>query len=183
MLQSSSSENNLVNCFGSNFHKKGVLIMGCTQNENNFFGRNNKNRSSAFGNFLFYHNNICFGWVMNLFLSWVIFFVKKVSFPAKTADGQHHQCSSELHWFKTPASIPFRFSSYHSHYHLQWQKENVQPVEWNFKLNNQAWTFAIFNTEHKNKVLLTNWYKQLYKYVYVNLQFEEAKLLDFNVTI
>ena len=117
------------------------------------------------------------------FLSWVIFFVKKVSFPAKTADGQHHQCSSELHWFKTPASIPFRFSSYHSHYHLQWQKENVQPVEWNFKLNNQAWTFAIFNTEHKNKVLLTNWYKQLYKYVYVNLQFEEAKLLDFNVTI
>ena len=119
MLQSSSSENNLVNCFGSNFHKKGVLIMGCAQNENNFFGRNNKNRSSAFGNFLFYHNNICFGWVMNLFLSWVIFFVKKVSFPAKTADGQHHQCSSELHWFKTPASIPFKFSSYHSHHHWQ----------------------------------------------------------------
>ena len=83
MLQSSSSENNLVNCFGSNFHKKGVLIMGCTQNENNFFGRNNKNRSSAFGNFLFYHNNICFSWVMNLFLSWVIFFVKKCHFQLK----------------------------------------------------------------------------------------------------
>ena len=50
-----------------------------------FFDRNNKSRSSAFRNFLFYQNVICFDWVMNLFLSWVMFSVKKVSFPAKTA--------------------------------------------------------------------------------------------------
>ena len=51
-----------------------------------FFGRNNKSasRSPAFRNFLFYQNIICFGWVMNLSLSWVMFSVKKVSFPAKT---------------------------------------------------------------------------------------------------
>ena len=30
MLQSISSENNLVNCFGSNFHKKAVLIIWAT---------------------------------------------------------------------------------------------------------------------------------------------------------
>ena len=47
-----------------------------------FFGTNNKSRSSAFRKFLFYQN-ICFDWVMNLFLSWVIFSVKKVSFPEK----------------------------------------------------------------------------------------------------
>ena len=35
--------------------------------------------------FLFYQNIICFDWVMNLFLSWVMFSIKKVSFPAKTA--------------------------------------------------------------------------------------------------
>ena len=49
-----------------------------------FFGRNNKSRSSAFRKFLFYQN-ICFDWVMNFFLSSVMFSVKKVSFPAKTA--------------------------------------------------------------------------------------------------
>ena len=47
-----------------------------------FFCRNNKNRPSAFRNFLFCQIIICFDWVMNLFLSWVMFFVKKVSFPA-----------------------------------------------------------------------------------------------------
>ena len=51
----------------------------------NFFGRNNISRSSAFRKFLFYQNIICFDWVMNLFLSWVMFSIKKVSFPAKTA--------------------------------------------------------------------------------------------------
>ena len=75
---------------------KKFLFLGpiCTKNgsllatlkmENNFFGRNNKSRSSAFWNFLFYQNIIRFGWVMNLFLSWMMFFVKKVSFPAKKA--------------------------------------------------------------------------------------------------
>ena len=50
------------------------------------FGRNNKSRSStAFRKFLFYQNIICFDWVMDLFPSWVMFSVKKVSFPAKTA--------------------------------------------------------------------------------------------------
>ena len=39
----------------------------------------------AFRKFLFYQNTICFDWVMNFFLSWVMFSAKKVSFPAKTA--------------------------------------------------------------------------------------------------
>ena len=50
-----------------------------------FFCRNSKSRSLAFRKILFYQNIICFDWVMNLFLSWVMFSVKKVSFPAKTA--------------------------------------------------------------------------------------------------
>ena len=49
------------------------------------FGRSGKSRSSTLRKFLFYQNIICFDWVMNLFLSWVMFSVKKVSFPAKTA--------------------------------------------------------------------------------------------------
>ena len=53
--------------------------------ENFFFGRNNKSRSLAFRKFLFYQNIISFDWVMNLFLSCVMFSVKKVSFPTKTA--------------------------------------------------------------------------------------------------
>ena len=53
--------------------------------ENFFFGRNNKSRPLAFRKFLFYQNIISFDWVMNLFLSCVMFSVKKVSFPTKTA--------------------------------------------------------------------------------------------------
>ena len=49
----------------------------------NFFGRNNKSRSSAFRKFLFYQNIICFDWVMNLFLSSVIFLSKKCHFQLK----------------------------------------------------------------------------------------------------
>ena len=45
--------------------------------KNNFFGINNKSRSSSF-------YFIGFGWVMNLFLFCVMFFVEKGSFPAKT---------------------------------------------------------------------------------------------------
>ena len=59
--------------------------MGDTQDGKFFFGRNNKSRSSAFRKFLFYQNIICFDWVMNIFLSWVMFSVKKVLFPAKAA--------------------------------------------------------------------------------------------------
>ena len=49
-----------------------------------FLGRNNKNRYSAFRKFLFHQNIVCFDWIMNLFLSSVMFSAKKVSFPAKT---------------------------------------------------------------------------------------------------
>ena len=50
-----------------------------TKLETIFFGRNNKRRSLIFRNFFFYPNTICFGWVMNLFLSWswVMFFSQK----------------------------------------------------------------------------------------------------------
>ena len=84
MLQSSISEKKLVKPQKKNLHKKGV-ILGYAQNGENFFSRNNKSRSSTFRNLLFYQNIICFDWVKNLFLSWVMLSVKKVSFPAKTA--------------------------------------------------------------------------------------------------
>ena len=61
---------------GPNLRKKGVN-MGHTQTEKQFFGINNKSRSSS----LYF---IGFGWVMNLFLFCVMFFVEKGSFPAKT---------------------------------------------------------------------------------------------------
>ena len=70
--------------FGPNLHKK-VVIIGHAQNKKQFFGISNKSRSSSFRNFLFYPNIICFGSIMNLFLYWVMFFVKNVSFPAKAA--------------------------------------------------------------------------------------------------
>ena len=82
MLQSSSSEKKLLK----------IAFLGpiCTKKGHYgphpkwkiiFFGKNNNSRSSAPRN-LFYQNIICFGWVvMNFFLSWVMFFVKKVSFP------------------------------------------------------------------------------------------------------
>ena len=49
----------------------------------NFFGRYTKNSSwsAAFRNFLFYENIISFDWAINLFLSWVMPFVKTMSFP------------------------------------------------------------------------------------------------------
>ena len=83
LLQSSISDKKLVKpqkkfFFGRNLHKKGVII-GHAQNGEKFFSRNNKSRSSAFRNFLFYQN-ICFDWVMNLFDVFC-----QVSFPAKTA--------------------------------------------------------------------------------------------------
>ena len=80
--QFSGSEKKLVkplgkNCFfGPNLHRKGVIM------EFIFFGRNN-NRSSVFRKFLFYQNIICFDWVMNLFLSSVIFLSKKCHFQLK----------------------------------------------------------------------------------------------------
>ena len=49
------------------------------------FCQNTKNRSSAFRKFLFYQNITLFDWVMNLFLPWVMFSVKIVSFPARAA--------------------------------------------------------------------------------------------------
>ena len=62
--------------------------MGHTKDGKKFFlAEIKKSRLSAFRKFLFYQNIICFDWVMNLFLSWVMFSVKKVSFPAKSAVG------------------------------------------------------------------------------------------------
>ena len=92
MLQSISSEKKLVkpfkNCFLGPICTKRGSLLATPKSKNIFFGRNNKSRSSAFRNFLFYQNIICFDWVMNLFLSWVMLFVKKVSFPAKIAVGE-----------------------------------------------------------------------------------------------
>ena len=48
-----------------------------------FFSRNSKSRLSAFREFLFYQNIICFDWVMNLSLSWVMFSVKKSVISSK----------------------------------------------------------------------------------------------------
>ena len=94
MLQSRSSEIKLVkplkNCFLDPICTEKRSLWATHMMENFFFGRNNKSRSSAFRKFLFYQNIIFFDWVMDLSLSWVMFSVKKVSFPAKTA--VHIQC-------------------------------------------------------------------------------------------
>ena len=72
------------------------VMIGHAQGGKFFFGRNNKSRLSALRAFSIYQNIICFDWVMNLFLSWVMVSVKKVSFPAKTAvlpsTPKHHCC-------------------------------------------------------------------------------------------
>ena len=55
--------------------------------ENNFFFQKKLKQIMNFQKNFCYQNIICFDLVMNLFVSWwVLFFVKKVSFPAKTAD-------------------------------------------------------------------------------------------------
>ena len=67
----------LKNCFsGPDLNKNGVLICH-TQNEKQFFDRNNKSRSSVFKNVLFYQNIICFDWVIDFFLSWEWRFCQK----------------------------------------------------------------------------------------------------------
>ena len=85
MLKSSSSEKKLVkplkNCFsGTNLHRKGVIVDHPQDEKKIFFGRNKKSRSSAFRKFLFYHNIVCFDWVMNLL--WC-FLSKKCHFQLK----------------------------------------------------------------------------------------------------
>ena len=57
----------------------------CPKRKSKFFGRNNKSRSLAFRNVLFYQDIKCFDWVTNLFLFVWYFFIGKESLPAKTA--------------------------------------------------------------------------------------------------
>ena len=92
MLKSSSFEKKKIgktskNCF---FWAQFELQKGqhgpCPKWKTMFFGRNNK--STDYQQLLetFYLIKIsCLGWVMNLFLFCVMFFIKKGSFPAKTA--------------------------------------------------------------------------------------------------
>ena len=96
MLQSSISEKKLVKPLKKIFFWTQFVIIGHAQDGKIFFGRNNKSRLSALRAFFIYENITCFDWVMNLFLSWVMVSVKKVSFPAKTAvlpsTRKHHGC-------------------------------------------------------------------------------------------
>ena len=64
--------------------------------KNNFFGKNNKSRSSAFKKVLFYQNIICFDWVMNLFLSWVMLLSKKCHFSLNSCAAIHFP----FKWYK-----------------------------------------------------------------------------------
>ena len=86
--------------FGPNLHRKEV-IMGHTQDGKFFLA----GRSSAFRKFLFYQNTICFDWVMNLFLSWVMFSVQKSVISSEnscaiTIEGVR-KCNSALPWYTT----------------------------------------------------------------------------------
>ena len=74
---------NSKNCFLGPINAQERSHYGPRPNEKQFFGTNNKSQLSAFRNFLLYQNIICFGWVVNLFLSWAMFFVKKMSFLTK----------------------------------------------------------------------------------------------------
>ena len=87
--------------------------MSHVQNEKEiFFGRNNKSRPLAFRNILFYQNATCLDWVINLFVSWVMFFVKKVSFPAKTAVAENF-VKNLTNWFSSNLNIQFALDSIH----------------------------------------------------------------------
>ena len=77
-----------------------------------FFGRNNKSRPLAFRNILFYQNVACLNWVINLFVSWVMFFFKKVSFPAKTAVAENF-VKNLTNWFSSNLNIQFALDSIH----------------------------------------------------------------------
>ena len=85
----------------------------------------------------FYQNIICLDWVMNLFLFWVMFSVKKVSFPAKTAvlngsvkifyqtvGGEYNSIS--LHFGKLRQYVFFLFQSLDVT-----ASENLSPWGWN----------------------------------------------------
>ena len=84
MLKSISSEKKLVkplkNCFfGTNLHKKGVIV-GHTQNKKQFFLAEITKAD--------HQNSETFYFIKTYVLTelMLMFFVKKVSFPAKTAD-------------------------------------------------------------------------------------------------
>ena len=59
--------------------------------------KNNKRRWSALGKFLFCQNIVPFDWVMNVSLSWVMFSVKKMLLPAKTAVSTKYNLSKSFH--------------------------------------------------------------------------------------
>ena len=74
-----------------------------------FFGRNNKNRWSAFRKFLFYQNIICFDWVMIFFLSslqWCFlskkchFQLKQLCLKKKLANHLSYKCCNDLNIYK-----------------------------------------------------------------------------------
>ena len=75
------------NCFWTQFAQKKGHYGPRSKWGKTFVKNTKKSRSSAFRKFLFYQNIIYFDWVMNLFLSWAMFSVKKVPFPAKAAGG------------------------------------------------------------------------------------------------
>ena len=59
--------------FGPTYTRKGSVWV-TPKTKNYFFCRNNKSRSKAFKNVLYYKSkyHICFGWVMNLFLPYIL---------------------------------------------------------------------------------------------------------------
>ena len=101
MLQSSSSKKKLVkplkNCFADPICTEKRSFWATLKVEKILFGRNNKSRLSAFRRLLFYQNIISFDWVMNLFLSWVMFSVKK------SVISSENSCEADL--FTTSCSI------------------------------------------------------------------------------
>ena len=117
--------------------------------KNNIFGRNNKRRSSAFTKFLFYQN-ICFDWVMNLFLSWVMLFCQKsVISSVKTA------------MYRMLHNCPWLFKSFEFGNGSRMSVKNLVILEFKYLQNKKWWKQAIKSARIK-KSYRTYWLFSFY---------------------
>ena len=94
--------------------------------EKKIFGRNN-NRSSVFRKFLFYQNIICFDWVMNLFLSSVMFLSKKCHFQLKQLWYTLKWKKREATWFQRSLEFWAYMSMFYGVYKVTGKNEGQFP--------------------------------------------------------
>ena len=112
-----------------------------------FFGRNN-NRSSAFRKFLFYQDIICFDWVMNLFLSSVMFLSEKCHFQLKQLWYTLKWKKREATWFQRSFEFWAYMSMFYGVYKVTRKNEGQFPsptLTWRTNL----WIFGKKTAPHE----------------------------------